>query len=92
MQVPLTFGPCEVEDLKPRMLRAVESLGAEDVRTLLAEQGEAQPLLPRGWLREREIRGWRWCAGHVEVRCEFCSEVVRFEEGELDGILETQKA
>lgn len=66
--VPLTFGPCEVEDLKPRMLRAVESLGAQDVRSLLEEQG------------------------HVEVRCEFCAEVVRFKEGELDSILEPQEA
>lgn len=60
VQVPLTFGPCEVEDLKPRMLRAVESLGAQDVRSLLEEQGEAHPLSCLGWLihRERE-RGWR---------------------------------
>ena len=37
------------------------------------------------------LGGW-WGAGHVEVRCEFCAEVVRFEEGELDSILETQEA
>lgn len=38
------------------------------------------------------MRGWLWCAGHVEVRCEFCAEVVRFKEGELDSILEPQEA
>ena len=75
VQVPLTFGPCEVEDLKPRMLRAVESLGAEDVRTLLAEQGEAQPLLPRGWLRERE--GKRERDERVAVVCRPCGGAVR---------------
>ncbi|CAI5486722.1 unnamed protein product [Closterium sp. Naga37s-1] len=34
-----TFGPCGLEDLKPRMLRAVESLGAEDVKKLIEERG-----------------------------------------------------
>ncbi|CAI5949730.1 unnamed protein product [Closterium sp. NIES-65] len=33
-----TFGPCGLEDLKPRMLRAVESLGAEDVKKLIEER------------------------------------------------------
>eukprot|EP00271_Cylindrocystis_brebissonii_P010229 TRINITY_DN26363_c0_g1_i1.p1 TRINITY_DN26363_c0_g1~~TRINITY_DN26363_c0_g1_i1.p1 ORF type:complete len:441 (-),score=68.43 TRINITY_DN26363_c0_g1_i1:508-1830(-) len=57
------FGLCDVEDLRPRMLRAVESLGAADVKSLLEEQG------------------------HVEVRCEFCAEVVRFQEGDLSSVL-----
>ncbi|XP_002991558.2 uncharacterized protein LOC9632366 [Selaginella moellendorffii] len=33
------FGPCGVDDLKPRMIRAVASLGASDVRELLSENG-----------------------------------------------------
>ncbi|CAI5464520.1 unnamed protein product [Closterium sp. Yama58-4] len=37
-----TFGPCGLEDLKPRMLRAVESLGAEDVKKLIEERGTVE--------------------------------------------------
>lgn len=36
------FGPCTVEELKPRMVRAVASLGPSDVKDILAEQGEEQ--------------------------------------------------
>eukprot|EP00246_Nothoceros_aenigmaticus_P014757 TRINITY_DN5818_c0_g1_i2.p1 TRINITY_DN5818_c0_g1~~TRINITY_DN5818_c0_g1_i2.p1 ORF type:complete len:281 (+),score=42.29 TRINITY_DN5818_c0_g1_i2:124-843(+) len=59
------FGPCGLEELKHRMMRAVASLGPSEVRQLLEEQG------------------------HVEVRCEFCAEVVRFKELDLQQILET---
>ncbi|BBN10647.1 molecular chaperone Hsp33 [Marchantia polymorpha subsp. ruderalis] len=58
------FGPCTVEELKPRMVRAVASLGKQDVEEILAEQG------------------------HVEVKCEFCAEVVRFGEADLQHILQ----
>ncbi|CAM6094791.1 unnamed protein product [Calypogeia fissa] len=58
------FGPCTVEELKPRMVRAVASLGPSDVKNILAEQG------------------------HVEVKCEFCAEVVRFGEADLQEILQ----
>eukprot|EP00850_Spirogloea_muscicola_P024211 SM000485S16495 [mRNA] locus=s485:6689:8442:- [translate_table: standard] len=58
------FGPCSVENLRPRMLRAIGSLGADDVRTLLDEQG-----------------------GTIEVRCEFCAEVVHFQEDDLQILL-----
>lgn len=63
-----SFGSCFVEELAPRMLRAVELLGSEDVRSLLQEQG------------------------HVEVRCEFCAEVVRFQEKDLQPLLEKSTA
>ncbi|KAL3680490.1 hypothetical protein R1sor_023446 [Riccia sorocarpa] len=58
------FGPCTVDDLKSRMVRAVASLGKADIRQLLEEQG------------------------HVEVKCEFCAEVVRFGESDLQDILQ----
>lgn len=57
------FGPCSVDDLKPRMLRAVQSLGPSDIRSLLHERGS------------------------IEVRCEFCAEVVHFYEPELEDLL-----
>ena len=40
-QVQPSFGPCDCDTLRPRMLRAVYSLGQEDVRALLQEQGNA---------------------------------------------------
>lgn len=58
------FGPCDVLELKQRMLRAVACLGPSDLQKLLDEQG------------------------HVEVRCEFCAEVLRFGRSELQPILE----
>ncbi|MCO5564128.1 hypothetical protein L7F22_017784 [Adiantum nelumboides] len=58
------YGPCDVSELKERMLRAVALLGPSDVQKLLDEQG------------------------HVEVRCEFCAEVLRFGKSELQPILE----
>lgn len=57
------YGPCSVDDLKPRMLRAVRSLGPSDIRSLLEERGS------------------------VEVRCEFCAEVVQFYEPDLEELL-----
>ncbi|KAJ7563497.1 hypothetical protein O6H91_03G112900 [Diphasiastrum complanatum] len=57
------FRPCGVQELKPRMIQAVASLGPSDIQKLLKEQGS------------------------VEVKCEFCAEVVRFEENDLEHIL-----
>ncbi|KAL2621357.1 hypothetical protein R1flu_001562 [Riccia fluitans] len=36
------FGPCTIDDLKPRMVRAVASLGQADVKQLLQEQGHVE--------------------------------------------------
>eukprot|EP00897_Mesotaenium_endlicherianum_P003033 jgi/Mesen1/2758/ME000017S02130 len=33
------FGPCKTEELRPRMLQAVESLGSRDIQALLDERG-----------------------------------------------------
>lgn len=58
------FGPCDISELKDRMMRAVACLGSSDLQQLLDEQG------------------------HVEVRCEFCAEVLRFGKTELQHIFE----
>eukprot|EP01018_Ginkgo_biloba_P003109 Gb_13347 [translate_table: standard] len=57
------FGPCNREDLKHRMLRAMASLGQSDIKLLLHEQG---------------------C---IEVKCEFCAEVLCFAEDDLQDII-----
>jgi hypothetical protein len=36
------YGPCEAEALKGRMLRAVASLGAAEVKSILEEQGQVE--------------------------------------------------
>ncbi|XP_059074161.1 uncharacterized protein LOC131048267 isoform X5 [Cryptomeria japonica] len=59
------YGPCDLKDLKLRMLRAVASLGSEDIKSLLQEQG------------------------HIEVRCEFCAEVLRFKENDVQDIIQS---
>lgn len=38
-QVVPKYGPCGVDQLKPRMMRAVASLGPADVQKILQEQG-----------------------------------------------------
>lgn len=39
---PCSYGPCEAEALKDRMLRAVASLGAAEVRSIVEEQGHVE--------------------------------------------------
>lgn len=36
------YGPCESSALRDRMLRAVASLGADEVRSIVAEQGHVE--------------------------------------------------
>ena len=36
------YGPCEPNDLRERMLRAVASLGKEEVDKILAEDGQVE--------------------------------------------------
>lgn len=36
------YGPCEADELKDRMLRAVASLGAAEVRSIIEEQGQVE--------------------------------------------------
>ena len=40
LQVVPRYGPCGVEQLKPRMMRAIASLGQSDVQKILEEQGQ----------------------------------------------------
>lgn len=57
------YGPCGVEELKPRMLRAVASMEPAEIREILDEQGA------------------------IEVKCEFCNELVQFKETDLQQVL-----
>lgn len=36
------YGPCEADELKDRMLRAVGSLGEKEVKSIIEEQGHVE--------------------------------------------------
>ena len=42
LRVTPRFGPCDAEDLKGRMKRAVASLGPAEVRAIMEEQGKIE--------------------------------------------------
>lgn len=42
-QIIPRYGPCGVEELKPRMLRAVASMEPAEIREILDEQGGKYP-------------------------------------------------
>ncbi|GAQ87394.1 heat shock protein 33 [Klebsormidium nitens] len=56
------FGPCDLEIIRPRMERALSSLG------------------------KKELDEARMQEGKLEVRCEFCNELVIFGADELERI------
>ena len=37
-----TYGPCDIEDLRGRMMRAIASMGREEVESIIEEQGKVE--------------------------------------------------
>jgi len=89
------YGPCELEVLRPRMLKAVAAIPPaeieetiREVRALLISLAPALLSFVRCVHRaQRSAGGERIQVGSVEVKCEFCQTLVQFSRDDLAQLL-----